>query len=84
MGELNFETALAKLEQIVRELEAGELSLEESLKLFESGVSLARLCSKKLDEAEGKIQILLSEDGQAVRDDFASERVHHEREPLDR
>ncbi|NLM53764.1 MAG: exodeoxyribonuclease VII small subunit, partial [Firmicutes bacterium] len=44
---------------------------EESLKLFESGVSLARLCSKKLDEAEGKIQILLSEDGQAVRDDFA-------------
>ncbi|MGI6147797.1 MAG: exodeoxyribonuclease VII small subunit [Limnochordia bacterium] len=71
MGELNFETALAKLEQIVRELEAGELSLEESLKLFESGVSLARLCSKKLDEAEGKIQILLSEDGQAVRDDFA-------------
>jgi exodeoxyribonuclease VII small subunit len=71
MGELNFETALAKLEQIVRELEAGELSLEESLKLFESGVSLARLCSKKLDEAEGKIQILLSEDGQPVRDDFA-------------
>lgn len=71
MKELKFEEALAKLEEIVRQLESGELSLEESLKLFESGVALARLCSQKLDEAEGKLQILLSEDGEASRADFS-------------
>ncbi|HHT72745.1 MAG TPA: exodeoxyribonuclease VII small subunit [Firmicutes bacterium] len=73
MKDLKFEEALAKLEEIVRQLETGELPLEDSLKLFESGVALARLCSKKLDEAEGKIQILLSEDGEPTREEFAVE-----------
>lgn len=73
MNEMKFEEALAKLEKIVRQLEAGELSLEESLKLFEAGVALARLCSKQLDDAEGRIQILLSEGDELRRTDFTAE-----------
>ncbi len=69
--ELKFEEALVKLEEVVRQLESGELTLEESLKLFESGVALARICSQKLDEAEGKIQQLIGEDGE--RTPFVSE-----------
>jgi len=69
--ELKFEEALAKLEQVVRQLESGELTLDESLKLFESGIVLARICSQKLDEAEGKIQLLIGEEGE--RSAFQSE-----------
>ncbi len=57
--ELNFETSFKRLEEIVEELESGELSLEKSLKIFEEGVKLSRVCSNKLDEAEKKIEILL-------------------------
>jgi exodeoxyribonuclease VII small subunit len=56
-----FEAALAKLEQIVQRLEKGELPLEESLVLYEEGVKLSRLCHTKLEEAEGKIELLLKD-----------------------
>ena len=59
MAEQKFEDAFQKLEAIVKKLEDGNLSLEESLKAFEEGVRLSRLCSKKLDEAEKKVEILL-------------------------
>ncbi|HAN94127.1 MAG: exodeoxyribonuclease VII small subunit [Limnochordia bacterium] len=59
--ELKFEEALARLEEIVRLLEQGESTLDESLTLFEEGVKLARFCSNKLDEAEGKIEIMIKE-----------------------
>lgn len=59
--ELKFEEALARLEDIVRLLEQGESTLDESLTLFEEGVKLARFCSNKLDEAEGKIEIMIKE-----------------------
>lgn len=59
--ELKFEEALARLEEIVRLLEQGESTLDESLNLFEEGVKLARFCSNKLDEAEGKIEIMIKE-----------------------
>ena len=59
--ELKFEEALARLEEIVRLLEQGESTLDESLTLFEEGVKLARFCSNKLDEAEGKIEIMIRE-----------------------
>ena len=52
MAEKKFETALARLEEIVRKLETGELPLEQSLRLFEEGVKLSRLCNRQLDEAE--------------------------------
>lgn len=55
----SFEEYLAELEAIVGQLERGDLPLEESLELFERGVQLVTRCSKKLDEAEGKIQVLL-------------------------
>ena len=56
-----FEAALQKLEQIVQRLEKGELPLEESLVLYEEGVKLSRLCHAKLEEAEGKIELLLKD-----------------------
>jgi len=56
-----FEAALLKLEQIVQRLEKGELPLEESLVLYEEGVKLSRLCHAKLEEAEGKIELLMKD-----------------------
>lgn len=61
MAEQKFEEAFQKLESIVKRLEEGTLSLEESLKAFEEGVRLSRFCSKKLDEAEKKVEILLKD-----------------------
>ncbi len=61
VAEQKFEEAFQKLESIVKRLEDGNLSLEESLKAFEEGVRLSRFCSKKLDEAEKKVEILLKE-----------------------
>jgi len=58
---MKFEEALARLEEIVKKMEEGEVTLEESLEAFEEGIKLARLCSKKLDEAERKVEILLKE-----------------------
>lgn len=58
--EQTFESALARLEEIVGLLEKGELPLEESLKLFEEGVGLARYCTDRLDDAEKRIHVLMS------------------------
>ena len=54
-----FETSLAKLEEVVKRLESGELTLDEALKSFEEGVKHAAICNKKLYEAEKKIELLL-------------------------
>jgi exodeoxyribonuclease VII small subunit len=54
-----FEMQLAALEQVVRELERGDLPLEESLKLFEEGVRLSRECQERLSQAERRIEVLL-------------------------
>ena len=56
-----FEAALQQLEEIVQRLEKGELPLEESLSLYEEGIRLSRLCHAKLEEAEGKIELLLKD-----------------------
>ena len=53
-----FEEALERLEAIVKDLEDGDLPLEESLRLFEEGVSLTRLCASKLEEAQRRIDVL--------------------------
>jgi exodeoxyribonuclease VII small subunit len=58
MTDIKFEDALQRLELIVDQLEAGNLALEESLKVFEEGVGLARRCAKYLDDAEKRIEIL--------------------------
>jgi len=67
LAAMSFEEALGKLEEIVRRLEGPELGLDESLRLFEQGMRLARACSRKLDEAEHRIeQLLEGPDGRAV------------------
>ena len=70
--DIKFEDALSKLESIVGKLESGELSLEESLNAFEEGIRLSRICSKQLDEAERKIEILIKgENGQLRIEPFS-------------
>jgi exodeoxyribonuclease VII small subunit len=61
MAEKKFEDALARLEEIVKELESGDLSLDLSLKLFEEGVKLSRICNKRLEEAERRVEVLLKD-----------------------
>lgn len=58
MAELTFEQAFGQLEEVVRQLESGELSLEQSLALFEKGMRLAKLCEGKLDQAQQKVSQL--------------------------
>jgi exodeoxyribonuclease VII small subunit len=71
MATEKFETSLKKLEEIVRKLEGGELSLEDSLKAFEEGVKLAGFCSSKLNEAEKRIEVLnRQKDGTFTKDKF--------------
>ena len=71
--DIKFEDALSNLESIVEKLESGELSLEESLTAFEEGIRLSRICSKRLNEAERKIEILTKgNDGELQVEDFDS------------
>ncbi|MGB7546731.1 MAG: exodeoxyribonuclease VII small subunit [Terracidiphilus sp.] len=70
-----FEDALKKLETIVDRLEQGDLSLEESLKLFEEGVGLSAACKQELDAAEGKVQMLVKQrDGSLKAEPFPAEK----------
>ena len=66
MAVKKFEESLKKLEDIVSQLEQGDLTLEESLKLFEEGIKLSRLCSRQLEEAEKKVEMLLQGDGDTL------------------
>ena len=67
MTDIKFEDALARLEQIVDTLEAGNLPLEDSLKAFEEGVGLARRCARYLDEAEKRIELLTKDEAGLLR-----------------
>ena len=58
-----FEDSLAEIEQLVSQLEQGDISLEDSLKSFERGVNLTRVCQKALQDAEQKVQILIEKNG---------------------
>ena len=66
----NFEQSLQELEKLVEKMEAGNLTLEESLKYFERGVALTKSCQKALTEAEQKVQILLEKEGKVQLQDF--------------
>ena len=61
MAKEKFEEALNKLEKIVSKMEKGDIPLEESLKFFEEGIRLSRLCNQKLDEAEKRVEVLLKD-----------------------
>ncbi len=60
---LPFETALKNLKEIVGKMEEGDLSLDQSLKKFEEGIDLVKLCEKQLQEADGRVEKLMKEAG---------------------
>lgn len=68
-----FEKSLESLEELVRELEAGDKGLDESLALFEKGVVLAKDLSKRLEDAKTKVEALSKEGGKLVKKPFAAE-----------
>jgi exodeoxyribonuclease VII small subunit len=71
----DFEKSLGRLEEVVRRLESPQLSLDDAMKLFEEGVELSRECQKQLEEAEGKVEILLKKaDGKLAAQPFDPER----------
>ena len=76
--EPKFEEALKRLEQIVEELEGGELPLEESMKQYEEGVHLSKLCAKRLEEAKKKIELLMKENGKAFTKPLREEELEGE------
>ena len=65
-----FEDRLLRLEKIVEDLEKGDVSLDQALKLFEEGVQLSNTCRKELEEAEGRIEILLKQDSKLAARPF--------------
>lgn len=70
----DFERSLARLEEVVRKLESPQLSLDEAMNLFEEGVGLSRECQKQLEEAEGRVEILLKKaDGKIAAEAFEPE-----------
>ena len=71
---MTFEASMARLEQIVRTMERGDVPLDESLKLFQEGTELIRSCGKLLDDAELQVKkILAGPDGSPVEEDFNDE-----------
>ena len=62
MTDLRFEDCLSRLEQIVSALEAGNLSLEDSLKIFEEGIAMSRHCARYLEDAQRRIEILAKDE----------------------
>lgn len=69
MATQTFETAMKKLENVVDDLESGDLPLEKSLKKFEEGIALSRFCSKKLQEIEAKVSRLMEDTEVGVKEE---------------
>jgi exodeoxyribonuclease VII small subunit len=70
----DFERSLARLEEVVQRLESPQLSLDDAMQLFEEGVALSRDCQKQLEEAEGRVEILLKKaDGKLIAEPFEPE-----------
>lgn len=68
--EMSFESSLEELESLVDTLEKGQLTLDESLGIFERGMKLARVCNQKLSKAERKIEVLIEENGKQKTEKF--------------
>ena len=74
MGEIKFEKAIQRLEKIVDDLEKGEMDIDKSLEIFEEGIKMSRVCYKKLNEAEAKIEKLTKDQkGELVTELFPVE-----------
>jgi exodeoxyribonuclease VII small subunit len=72
---LSFETGLLQLENIVKEMESGELPLERALELFERGMKLSDACRKQLEEAETRVEILIKRAGEVQPEPFRSNKT---------
>lgn len=66
----NFEQSMKELEQIAEKLSDGDISLDESIKLFENGMKLSKNCQKILEDAEKKVNILINKDGEVEKEPF--------------
>jgi exodeoxyribonuclease VII small subunit len=74
MAKKTFEQAIKQLEQILQDLESGDMPLEKAVKTFEEGIQLSKFCSQKLDETEKRITILMqNSDGQLSETPFSAE-----------
>jgi exodeoxyribonuclease VII small subunit len=72
----SFEDAINELEEVVTKLEKGELSLDDSIQVFQKGIELSKYCNKRLDEVEKKISILIEdENGEFQEKNFVSTEV---------
>lgn len=69
-NEMTFESAMARLEQIVRALEGGNVPLEDLINLFDEGTKLVKLCTERLDKAEEKVRLLQQKDGVLTEEEF--------------
>jgi exodeoxyribonuclease VII small subunit len=70
----SFESCLDDLEKVVKELEAGDLSLERSLELFERGMNLSASCRKQLEEAETRVEMLIRKEGKLAAEPYQPEK----------
>jgi len=70
--ELDFEGAMDRLEEIVRELEHGDVPLEKAIDLFQQGMKLSQLCGNKLEEVEQKIEMIATQDGELRKKPFGT------------
>lgn len=71
-NELKFEDAMIQLEDIVGELEHGDVPLEKAIELFQQGMKLSQLCSQKLEQVEQKIEMIVEENGELRKKPFGS------------
>jgi exodeoxyribonuclease VII small subunit len=71
-AELDFEGAMDRLEEIVRELEHGDVPLEKAIDLFQQGMKLSQLCGSKLEQVERKIEMITLEDGELRKKPFGT------------
>ncbi len=71
----SFESCLDELEKIVKELEAGDLSLERSLELFEKGMGLSESCRKQLEDAETRVEMLIRKEGKIQPEAFRPDKA---------
>lgn len=78
--DINFEEAMDLLEEIVQQLESGDVPLEKAIELFQDGMKMAHLCSSKLELVEKKIEILIEENGALVKKPFTPEDNKGEQE----
>jgi len=73
MAKEKFEDALRRLEDIVRKMEEGDMTLDDSMKAFEEGIKLIRLCSSRLEETQRRVETLIGQEGSLLVKNFQEE-----------